>query len=203
MSRRKRPYQRRPVSVTFQEALMQIGGLAATFISQPEIWPVFFEWIASVNDLEPEASESLRSDLLHFLGGASSVSFTRGGSIPMTTISGRMTPRHPAIEIKHDVRIYARKGGTLYAECEPCNWTLWLDGGHNAADFQRLEREHSGVEPKPLDDLTRLTLAELVGNRIEAFTEDQRGVLFWRLVYGQPEMVSDTIEWLESRRWQL
>jgi hypothetical protein len=34
-----KPYQRKEVSVTVHEALMQIGSLAAEFISQPETWP--------------------------------------------------------------------------------------------------------------------------------------------------------------------
>ena len=75
----------------------------------------------------------------------------------MPTIAGRMYPQREQTEdtkaliaggepepARHDVRIGCRPGGELYAACEPCGWSIWLQGGHTPDDLKRLERQHTG-----------------------------------------------------------
>ena len=61
----------------------------------------------------------------------------------MTTIDGRREPRPPEVT-EHDVRFGARPGGTMYAKCNPCRWSVWVANDHTADDFKRLERMHTG-----------------------------------------------------------
>jgi hypothetical protein len=52
--------------------------------------------------------------------------------------------------VQHDVRFYGRvrdygpAGGEIVARCEPCAWSVALEGGHSIADLTRLARQHAG-----------------------------------------------------------
>jgi hypothetical protein len=43
----------------------------------------------------------------------------------------------------HDVRFYSG-ADSMYAECKPCDWRVWVDDGHTIGALARLDVEHSG-----------------------------------------------------------
>lgn len=69
------------------------------------------------------------------------------------SVSGRMTPRPAPLPegFAHEVRFEPLPGDSGYAYlravCEPCAWSVALDGGHDLADLQRLVVMHAGPAP--------------------------------------------------------
>jgi hypothetical protein len=55
----------------------------------------------------------------------------------------------------HDVRFYGRirdygpAGGEIVVRCEPCVWSVQLEGGHDIADLTRLVTMHTGAPVPP------------------------------------------------------
>jgi hypothetical protein len=69
-------------------------------------------------------------------------------------VSGRLEPREQPVPdgFRHDVRFYGASTGQmgnlgLSVRCKPCDWRLYLDGGHDLPDLIELVRQHTGERP--------------------------------------------------------
>lgn len=71
------------------------------------------------------------------------------------SVTGRDTPRVTLTPVVHDVRFYGALTGFaaagnavmgISARCEPCRWSVGLEGGHDLADLARLAAMHAGEE---------------------------------------------------------
>lgn len=65
---------------------------------------------------------------------------------PMT---GRDKPRPSGEPVEHDLRFWGNLSAPrdLFAECAPCEWSAWVDGGHTGPELMDLIRQHAGVRP--------------------------------------------------------
>jgi hypothetical protein len=70
-----------------------------------------------------------------------------GQSENSSGVSGRSEPRPSGPEPRHEVRFFgtgrASKWGVI-AACEPCDWTVGIEGGHTVAELSRLDAMHRG-----------------------------------------------------------
>jgi hypothetical protein len=94
--------------------------------------------------------------------------------------SGRWEPRPGPVpaDFRHNVRFYGSSRGGVHAECVPCDWLIWVDDGHTAADFAELERQHCGglqaepaaAQPDPAAAKlaeVRLVLEQVLGDELD------------------------------------
>lgn len=70
-----------------------------------------------------------------------------GQFVDEPSVSGRSQPRPVPVPegFRHDMRI-CQGADSMYAECKPCEWSIWLDGGHDLADLISLYVQHAGAE---------------------------------------------------------